>query len=115
MRRKNRRSFNNEEMEPKKLVMISISVLIIAILAFVITYVVYSNYLNKSVDISEFDAYPITDLGKTNEMTSSEASSSIGKTVNEMQESTNEVTNTEKVAINTAVASMTKEVNTRKR
>lgn len=105
MRRNNRRSFNNEEKESKKLVMISLSVLIIAVLAFVITYVVYSNHLNKSLDISEFEAYPITDLGKTNGLISSEASSSIGKTVNEMQEKVNEVqssTNTEKIAINTS-------------
>lgn len=107
MRRNNRRPFNNEERESKKLIMISLSVLLIAVLAFVITFVVYSNYLNKDIDIAEFDSYPITDLGKTNELTSSEASSSIGKTVNEMQETTNEITNseniqTQKIAINTA-------------
>ena len=105
MRRNNRRQFNNEERESKKLVIISLSVLIIAVLAFVITFVVYSNYLNRDINIAEFDSYPITDLGKTNELTSSEASSSIGKTVNEMQETTNEITNsknTEKIAINTS-------------
>ena len=105
MRRNNRRPFNNEERESKKLIIISISVLIIAVLAFIITFVVYSNYLNKNVDIAEFDSYSITDLGKINGITSSEASSSIGKTVNEMQESTNEIentTNTEKIAINTS-------------
>lgn len=111
MRRNNRRPFNNEERESKKLIIISISVLIIAVLAFIITFVVYSNYLNKNVDIAEFDSYSITDLGKTNGITSSEASSSIGKTINEMQESTNEIentTNTEKIAINTS--NMKKEI-----
>lgn len=105
MRRNNRRPFNNEESESKRLIIISLSVLIIAVLAFVITFVIYSNYLNKDIDISEFDTYPITDLGKTNEQASSEASSSIGKTVNEMQDTTNEITNsvnTEKIAINTS-------------
>lgn len=105
MRRNNRRPFNNEERESKKLIIISLSVLIIAVLAFIITFVVYSNYLNKNVDIAEFDGYSITDLGMTNVLTSSEASSSIGKTVNEMQESANEIeniTNTEKIAINTS-------------
>ena len=105
MRRNNRRPFNNEERESKKLIIISLSVLIIAVLAFIITFVVYSNYLNKNVDIAEFDEYSITDLGMTNVLTSSEASSSIGKTVNEMQESANEIentTNTEKIAINTS-------------
>lgn len=105
MRRNNRRQFNKEDRESKKLIMISLSVLIIAILAFVITFVVYSNYLNKDVNIAEFNAYPITDLGKTNELLSSQASSSIGKTVNEMQDTTNVIednTNTEKIAINTS-------------
>lgn len=105
MRRNNRRPFNNEERESKKLIIISISVLIIAVLAFIITFVVYSNYLNKNVDITEFDSYSITDLGKTDGIISSEASSSIGKTINEMQESANEITittNTEKIAINTS-------------
>lgn len=111
MRRNNRRPFNNEERESKKLIIISLSVLIIAVLAFIITFVVYSNYLNKNMDISEFDSYSITDLGKTNNITSSEASSSIGKNVNEMQESVNEIdntTNTEKIAINTS--NMKKEI-----
>lgn len=105
MRRNNRRPFKNEERETKKLVMISLSVLIIAVLAFVITFVIYSNYLNNSVDMAEFKTSPITDLGKIDEIDSSEASSSIGKTVNEMQESANEITNTtttEKIAINTS-------------
>lgn len=107
MRRNNRRPFNNNvETESNKLIIISISVLIIAVLAFIITFVIYSNYLNKNVDIAEFDSYSITDLGKTNVITSFEASSSIGKTVNEMQESTNEIAenveNTEKIAINTS-------------
>ncbi len=105
MRRNNRRPFKSEERETKKLVMISLSVLIIAVLAFVITFVIYSNYLNNSVDMAEFKTSPITDLGKTNEIVSSEASSSIGKTVNEMQESSNEMTNNttaEKIAINTS-------------
>jgi len=110
MRRNNRRPFNNnnEERESKKLIIISLSVLVIAILAFVITFMVYSNYLNRNVDISDFDTSPITDLGSlnnNNELTSSEASSSIGKTVNEMQESANEITNSidnTKIAINTS-------------
>jgi len=119
MRRNNRRSFNgNEDRESKKLVIISVSVLLIAVLAFAVTYVVYSNYLNKSLDIADFDSSSITSLQKTNELTSSQASSSIGKTVNEMQEGTNEVvnnisnnantnsvtnsSNNEKIAINTS-------------
>lgn len=100
MRRNNRRVFNNnDERESKKLIMISVSVLIIAILAFVITFVVYSNYLNNSVDIAEFDMYSSLDLGKTNNEVFFEASSNMGKTVNEAINSTN----TEKIAINTSI------------
>lgn len=103
MRRNNRRSFNVES-ETKKMVIISLSVLVIAILAFVITFIIYRNYLNKSEDMAQLKGTQMIDLGKVNEESSSEASSSIGKTVNEMQD-TNEVeenTNTTKIAINTS-------------
>ncbi len=111
MRRNNRRPFD-EEKETNKIVIISFAVLVMAILAFIITFVVYRNYLNKQAEIAKFNA-PITDLGKVNEEQLSSASSSIGKTVNEMQEEnsiTNEIVNeteTEKIAINTS--SMEKE------
>lgn len=104
MRHHNRRLFN-EEKETKKMVIISLSVLMIAILAFIITFVIYSNYLNKSEDIAQFKGSSITDLGRTNEESSyQEASSSIGKNVNEMQEGANEVeeNKVEKIAINTS-------------
>ena len=105
MRRNNRRPLKNEESETKKIVIISLSVLIIAVLAFVITFAIYSNYLNNDIDLSEFETSPITDLGMINEIQSSEASSAIGKSVNEMQEASNEITNTtntQKIAINTS-------------
>lgn len=105
MRHHNRRLFN-EEKETKKMVIISLSVLMLAILAFIITFVLYSNYLNKSQDIAQFKGSSITDLGRTNEESSyQEASSSIGKNINEMQEGANEVeqgNKIEKIAINTS-------------
>lgn len=113
MRRNNRRDFN-EEQETKKIVMISFAVLVIAILAFVITFVVYRNYLNRQTEIAKFNS-SLTDLRKVNEENSSEASSSIGRTVNQMQENSNEITNetnTEKIAINTS--NMEKENTTNK-
>lgn len=107
MRRNNRRVFNNnDERESKKLIIISFSVLIIAILAFVITFVVYSNYLNNSVDIAEFDMYSDLNLGKTNNEVSFETSLGIGKSVNEVIEESNETldsTNSQKIAINTSI------------
>jgi len=60
MRRNNRRVFNNKnQSESKKLMMISISVLIIAITAFVVTFMIYSSYLDNSLDMAEFEGYSI--------------------------------------------------------
>ncbi len=107
MRRNRRRPFD-EEKETKKMVIISLSVLVIAVLAFVITFMVYSNFLKKGEQIAGFKGSSITDLGKTNQENSyQEASSSLGKTINEIQEQgTNELsnssTNVEKIAINTS-------------
>ena len=98
MRRNRRRPSFNEEAETKKMIYISIAVVIIAILTFVITYVVYSNALSKK---STGDLSRITELSSTKNEQVSEASSSIGKTVNEVteEESKNEVN---KIAINTS-------------
>ncbi len=106
MRRNNRRPFD-EEKETNKIVIISFAVLVMAVLAFIITFVVYRNYLNKQTNIAKNNT-SITDLGKTNQEETSSASSSIGRSVNEMQgqnEVTNEIANetsTEKIAINTS-------------
>lgn len=114
MRRQNRRPFN-EERETKKIIYISLSVLIIAILAFVITFIVYSNYLNNDTKIAEFKTTTIKELEQLNEENSSQASSNMGKTVNEVQEESTNNTEKEttKIAINTT--NMEKEtVNTTK-
>ena len=116
MFRRNRIKSFNDERDANKILIISFSVLIIAILAFVITFVIYQNYLNNQEQIAELKVLEIADLTSNNEIQSSESSetsSSIGKTVNEMQE--NEMqenenteikaensTNTEKIAINTS-------------
>lgn len=106
MRRNRRRPFE-EEKETKKMVIISLSVLAIAVLAFVITFMVYSNFLKKGEQIAQFKGSSITELGKTNQESSyQEASSSLGKTINEVQEQKNNelsnTTNVEKIAINTS-------------
>lgn len=99
MRRHRRvRNFNEEE-ETKKLIYISVSVVILAVLAFVITYVIYSNALNntKTGDITS----KITELSSSQDGQSSEASSSIGKNVNEIKENEEQQENETKIAINT--------------
>ena len=113
MRRNNRRrEFNiQRERENNKTVTIALSVLVIAILSFTITFVIYRNYLNKQAEIAEIQR--IADLGKENKVTSSEASSSIGKSVNEIEEeNSNKTTNeTKKIAINVSNMKKENEVN----
>lgn len=111
MRRKNRRPFN-EKRETNKMLIISSSVLVIAIASFVLTYVIYSNYLNNQKEIAQAKRNNIIDLGNVIDLSSSQASSSIGKTVNEVeQEEINEKENKDnseneveinKIAINTS-------------
>ena len=114
---RNRGSLSNDERNTNKIFIISFSVLIIAILTFVISFTIYRNYLNNQDEIAELKVLEIGDL-TNNETKSSETSSSIGKKVNEVQENemqvdetqenenteiTNETTtNSEKIAINTS-------------
>ena len=98
-RREGRRNFD-EDYETKKIIYITVAVIGIAILAFGITYAVYSNKLGKEIEQGEF-ALAITDLSASENNESSQASSSVGKKVNEVQEEhTNE--NNTKIAINTS-------------
>ncbi|NLC87493.1 MAG: M23 family metallopeptidase [Clostridiaceae bacterium] len=104
MRRRNRRPLSDER-ETKKMIIISLSVLIISIIAFVVTFIIYNNYLNKGTQVAENRKNSITDLRNVNNTESlSQASLSIGKTINEVQEenvqSNQAVTN--KIAINTS-------------
>lgn len=99
MRRQNRRPFSDEK-ETNKIIYLSISILVIAVLAFTITFIIYSNYLNKDTKIAEFKTITIKELNKEN---SSQASSSIGKNVNEVEKETSNETKNEvtRIAINT--------------
>lgn len=99
MRRQNRRPFSDEK-ETNKIIYLSISILVIAVLAFTITFIIYSNYLNKDTKIAEFKTTTIKELNKEN---SSQASSSIGKNVNEVEKETSNETKNEvtRIAINT--------------
>ncbi len=100
MRRRNSRNVFDEDRETRKMLYISGSVLAIAVLAFVITFIVYSNTFNND----ELQVGETQSSDNTNSTTS--ASTQIGKSVNQV-ESQNDVTNTvtnsitQKVAINT--------------
>lgn len=118
MRRRNRRQFFNEEKETKKIVIISLSVLIIAVVAFIITFLIYNNFLDKNIEMAQTNKSSITELMNINEQSSSQASSSIGKSVNEVKgesgQTNEEQNNVEvnKIAINTSNMEKEKKENT---
>ena len=89
---RNRRRVNIKK-ESKKLIYISIVVAIIAILTFIITYNIYSNFSSKKI-AAEFNK--ITELSSINKPDFAETSKKIGKTVDELEKE-----ETQKIAINT--------------
>ena len=97
--RRNRKTFY-EEKETRKIFLFSFSVLIIAILSFVITYFVYSNTINEQLEIAQAEKNSITNLRNSNTEILSQASSTIGKTINEVENENKEQIN--KIAINTS-------------
>ena len=105
MRNRGRRIFD-EDYETKKIIYITVAVIGIAILAFGITFAVYSNKLGKEIKQGEF-ASKITDLSTSENNESSQASSMIGKNVNEVQKENTNNENTTKIAINTSKVEQT--------
>lgn len=100
--RNNRRGRNfNEETETKKLIYISMAVVILAILTFIITYAIYSNILSNKSDNADL-ALKLTELSSNNNEEISQASSAVGKNINEVKESENVEEDTTKIAINTS-------------
>lgn len=109
MRRENRRSMNNDEVDFKKVLYVSGSILAVAIIGFVITFFVYGNSIEQDTSLAKFNTSIVDDYVQNTE----EASTSFGKNVNEMSnEIANEVTgemanetdnsNTVKYAVNTS-------------
>lgn len=113
MRRENRRRPVEDGLDTKKVLYVTGSVLALAVIVFVITFLLYSNQLNDSTQLGKLDTNSIGN------MTAEETSNPSGKTVNEMQSqnttsnnisnetNTNTTTNTtsnntSKVAINTS-------------
>lgn len=83
MRNNRRRVKLNQEEESKRIIYISVAIFILAVIVFITTYIIYSNNLNKSSDLK---------LGKISEYSTikneetSQTSTSIGKSVNEIVE-----------------------------
>ena len=99
MRRENRRRPVEDGLDGKKMLYITGSVLALAVIVFVITFLIYGNKLNHNTGIAKTNRNNNT-IG--NLVASEETSSSMGKTVNEMQESNTDGQNTEKIAVNTS-------------
>ncbi len=94
MRRDYRRR-NEDGLDTKKMLYITGTVLALAVIAFVITFFVYGNKLNKTNELSRINSNTLGTI-----MPTEETSTSYGKTVDEMQ---NSIENTEKIAINTSI------------
>ncbi len=103
MRRENRRRPMEEGIDGKKMLYITGSVLALAVIAFVITFLVYGNKLSSDPQLAK--------LNNNNDIIGNltaveETSTNYGKTVNEVQEQsstkTEKTENTEKIAINTS-------------
>ena len=99
MRRENRRRQMEDGLDGKKMLYITGSVLALAVIVFVITFLIYGNKLNHNTGLAKTNRDNNT-IG--NLVASEETSSSMGKTVNEVQESKNDNQNTEKIAVNTS-------------
>ena len=98
MRRENRRRPVEDGLDGKKMLYITGSVLALAVIIFVITFLIYGNKLNNSTQIAKKNNN--STIG--NLIASEETSTSMGKSVNEMQESKGDNQNTEKIAVNTS-------------
>ena len=112
MRRNNRRMFFNDDKETNKILIVSSIILGIAILAFIITFVIYRNYLNNQSEISKSKIMELTEISKLEPSELSQASSTISKSINEIEtdeESKENIENIEKIAINTS--NMEKQMN----
>ena len=83
--RRERRNFNNRPMDIKKVLYITGGALSLAVIAFSAIFILNGINTNKSTDIARFNT-SIVDEYTTN--TIEEASSQIGKTVNEVEEET---------------------------
>ena len=108
MRRENRRKPMDEGLDGKKILYITGTVLALAVIVFVITFLIYGNKLNNETELAKLNNDNNT-IG--NLVPVEETSSSYGKTVNEVEEENSEneenENSTEKIAINTSKASTT--------
>jgi len=106
MRRENRRKGIKEEgFDTKKMLLITGTILSLAVIAFVITFLIYGNTLNESQELARIDT---NSLGT---ITAEETSTSQDKTVNEMEENIAIENNTENIIIGATEGEIVEETN----
>lgn len=93
--RRNYRRRNEDGLDIKKMLYITGTIFALAVIAFVITFFIYGNTLNKNNEQSRINTNTLGTITATEE-----TSTTYGKTVNEMQ---NTEENIEKVAVNTSI------------
>ena len=98
MRREHRARKLSERIDIKKLMYISGSVISIAVIGFVITFVMYGNKMNQSSNLGKVDTSLID---TTIKQSTEETSSQFGKTVEESSKNTN-TSDVTKYAVNTS-------------
>lgn len=99
MRRGDRKNLRKDELDTKKILYISGSILAIAIIGFMVAFFVYGNTLEQDTTLGKLDTSIIDSYTENTEAASSE----FGRTVNEMaNELTNDIENTTKYAVNTS-------------
>ena len=97
MRRENRRRPMEDGLDGKKMLYITGSVLALAVIVFVIAFLIYGNKLNNSTELAKKN-----NNNTIGNLVAEETSTSMGKSVNEMQEAEGNNQNTEKIAVNTS-------------
>lgn len=110
MRRENRRRPLEEGLDGKKMLYIVGSVLALAVIAFVVTFLIYQNSLENDAQLSKLNTNSIGNITAVEE-----TSTSYGKTVNEVQNTMENTTNIESTNTTSETSSQTNnEENTQK-
>ena len=110
MRRENRNRSEKKADDSNHIIYISVSILVVAIVAFIASFIFYGNYADDNFEVGRSSYNNLNSIGnqldERIELQTAEASSSMGKSVNEMIENDVEEENNKeegtKIAVNTS-------------
>ena len=110
MRRENRNRSEKKADDSNHIIYISVSILVVAIVAFIASFIFYGNYADDNFEVGRSSYNNLNSIGnqldERIELQTAEASSSMGKSVNEMVENDVEEENNKeegtKIAVNTS-------------